>query len=173
MKKVTLAGILITFLLFLYVCKPVEKMPARPSITFKSFQTFDTIDTLGNNIRAGRLKFYFQDGDGDLGLKPPQTSGDDSTNMFFKLYRVKNKALVPASDNDPLKPSDYRIPYLSTIGQNVFLRGTISVTFLYWFYENSDTILYNFCIKDRAGNISDTATTCEIPIIRDTICKGN
>ena len=43
--------------------------------------------------------------------------------------------MVPAPDNDPLKPSSYRIPYMERLGQNKILKGTISVTFLYLFYS--------------------------------------
>ena len=154
-------------------CRKSDKLSAVPNIKFTSFQAFDTTDILGNQARGGRLKFYFEDGDGDLGLNSPTNAGEDSTNLFFKLYRVTNGALVPATDNDPLKPSDYRIPYLTDIGQNALLKGTISVTFLYLFYNASDTIEYEFYMKDRAGNSSNTITTPEIAIIRDTIYKGN
>ena len=172
MKKLTLAGILLITLIMVAECTRVDKISTRPFIKFTSFQTFDTTDILGNQARGGRLKFYFEDGDGDIGLDAPTTSDEDSTDLFFKMFRVTNGALVPAADNDLLKPSDYRIPYLSTIGQNTFLKGTITVTFMYLFYTSSDTIKYQFYIKDRAGNASDTVSTCEIPIVKDTVCKG-
>ncbi len=70
--------------------------------------------------------------------------------------------MVPAPDNDPLKPSDYRIPYLERLGQNKILKGTISVTFLYLFYSPADTIRYDFYLKDRAENLSNTVSTSEI-----------
>jgi hypothetical protein len=65
-----------------------------------------------------------------------------------------------------MNPSDYRIPYMERTGQNKILKGTISVTFLYLFYspEDTDTIKYEFYIKDRAQHISDTAITSEIPL---------
>jgi hypothetical protein len=173
MKSVIITGTIILICIFDYSCKKIEKLPVTPEITFTSFKVFDTTDILGNQGRAGRLKFYFVDGDGDLGLDPPTTEGQDSTNLFLKLYRVTNGVLVPAADNDILKPSDYRIPYLQTIGQNNALKGTISVTFLYLFYSPADTIKYEFYIKDRALHVSNTLTTCEIPLVVDTICKGN
>ncbi len=51
-------------------------------------------------------------------------------------------------------------------GQNKILKGTISVTFMYLFYEpeNTDTVKYEFYIKDRLENFSDTVTTAEIPL---------
>jgi hypothetical protein len=164
MKRVLIVGAIILICLIDYSCKKIEKLPVIPKITFTSFQVFDTTDILGNQGRAG---------DGDMGLDPPTTAGEDSTNLFFKMYRVTNGLLVPVADNDILKPSDYRIPYLQPVGQNNALKGTVSVTFLYLFYSPSDTIEYEFYIKDRALHISNTLTTCVIPIAVDTICKGN
>jgi hypothetical protein len=173
MKRVIFAGLLIIIPFLIYSCVKVEKLPATPSITFTSFETYDYVDTLGNQDRVGKLKFHFQDGDGDLGLNAPTTPGEDSVNLFFNMFRVTGGGLVPAADNDPLKPSPYRIPYLTQIGQNQVLTGTISVTFLYLFYSPADTIEYEFYIKDRAGHVSNTISTCEIILVKDTICKGN
>jgi hypothetical protein len=173
MNRVIFACLLIFIPVFMLSCVKVDKLSTTPNISFTSFQAFDTIDILGNVARGGRLKFHFEDGDGDLGLDPPTSAGQDSVNLFFNLYHVTNRVLVPAADNDPLKPSPYRIPYLTQVGQNQALSGTISVTFLYLFYTPTDTIEYEFYIKDRAEHVSNTITTCEIPIIKDTICKGN
>jgi hypothetical protein len=72
--------------------------------------------------------------------------------------------MVAAPDNDPLKPSPYRIPYMERLGQNKILKGTISVTFLYLFYSTADTIRYDFYIKDRALNESNVVSTNEIEL---------
>ena len=143
-------------------CRKIEQLPAVPHIEFTSFTVFDTLDILGNNSKGGRLKFYFEDGDGDLGLTPPTDTQPDSTNLFLTLYRKTGVVMLPAPDNDPLKPSAYRIPYMVRLGQNKILRGTISVTFLYLFYSPADTIRYDFYIKDRALNESNVASTSEI-----------
>jgi hypothetical protein len=155
-------------------CGKIEKLPAEPSISFTSFQVFDTTDILGNHSKAGRLKFHFQDGDGDLGLnKPGSNSAADTTNLFFSLYRRKDGKLVSADANDPLKPSNYRIPYMERLGQNKILKGTISITFLYLFYSPSDTIKYELYVKDRAAHISNTITTCEIALNVNGICTNS
>jgi hypothetical protein len=150
--------------LILESCHKIEQLPAVPHIEYTSFTVFDTTDILGNNSKGGRLKFHFEDGDGDLGLNAPAPGGvqTDSTNLFFTLYRKEGGIMVPAPDNDPLKPSAYRIPYMERLGQNKILKGTISVTFLYLFYSPADTIRYDFYIKDRALNESNVASTNEI-----------
>jgi hypothetical protein len=150
-------------------CQKIEQLPAKPSIEFTSFAIFDTIDILGNSAKGGRLKFYFEDGDGNLGLQDPSGSQTDSTNLFFTLFRKKAGKMVLAPANDPLSPSDYRIPYMIRLGQNKILKGTISVTFLYLFYTSADTIKYSFHIKDRAQNISNTASTGEIIVSKNNI----
>jgi len=173
MKISGFAGFVIILSVLVYACTRVDKLPPTPSIKFTSFQTFDTTDIIGNQERGGRLKFYFEDGDGDVGLNAPANPGDDSTNLFFTMFRITNGIPDSAKADDPLKPSDYRIPFLTQVGQNVVLKGTISVTFLYLSYSVADTIKYDFYMKDRAGHVSNTVSTCEIPVIKDTICKGN
>jgi hypothetical protein len=74
---------------------------------------------------------------------------------------VNGKRVLAPSD-DPLKPSSYRIPYMERLGRDKILKGTISITFLYLFYSPSDTISYDFYIKDRALNPSNVASTSEI-----------
>ena len=164
MKEIRYLFLIIVSILIPVSCRKIEKLPAVPHIEFTSFAIFDTTDILGNNSKGGRLKFHFEDGDGDLGLNAPATVGvqTDSTNLFFTLYRKEGGIMVPAPDNDPLKPSAYRIPYMERLGQNKILKGTISVTFLYLFYSPADTIRYDFYIKDRALNESNVVSTSEI-----------
>lgn len=147
-------------------CRKIQVLPPEPHIEFTSFAVFDTTDILGNSCKGGRLKFYFEDGDGDLGLKAAETGETDTTNMFLTLFRKANGVFTEVPDNDLMKPSPYRIPYLERTGQNKILKGTISVTFLYLFYmpEDNDTVMYKFYIKDRAEHYSDTVSTCEIPL---------
>lgn len=163
MKTVRYPLILI-FILVLYSCEEIQTLPEVPYIEYTSFVIFDTTDILGNLSKGGRLRFYFEDGDGDLGLKSPSGINADSTNLFLTLYRKINGELVPATGNDPLNPSDYRIPYMTRLGQNQVLTGTISVTFLYPFYTRTDTVVYDFFIRDRALNDSNVATTSEVVI---------
>jgi hypothetical protein len=160
------------FLILFHSCGKIEKLPPIPAITFTSFEVFDTI-VLDNEAKAGRLKFHFEDGDGDLGLNAPEVnSGSDTSNLFFTLLRKNSGSFIPAPDNDPLDPSDYRIPYMERLGQNKILKGTVSITFLYLFYTPVDTIKYEFYIKDRADHLSNTVTTCEIAINLNSLCTG-
>lgn len=173
MRSVKYQAALLLIILFILSCGKIEKLPPEPNIKFKSFEIFDSTDILGNDVKGGRLNFYFEDGDGDLGLPSPENNtGLDSTNLFFTLFRINRGAPVPVADNDPLKPSGYRIPYMDRQGQNKILRGNICVTFLYLFYSPSDTIKYEFFVKDRAEHSSNTASTCVIVFTANGICNN-
>jgi hypothetical protein len=139
-------------------------MSPEPHVEFTNFTVFDTTDILGNRSKGGRLRFHFEDGDGDVGLEAPVSGQIDSTNLFITLNRKVDGVMVPAEPNDPLTPSKYRIPYMEKLGRDKILKGTISITFLYLFYSPSDTISYDFYLKDRALNTSNVATTTEIAL---------
>ncbi|NMC38021.1 MAG: hypothetical protein GYA41_06835 [Bacteroidales bacterium] len=151
-----------------YSCIKIQTLPPEPRVEYTSFEIFDTLDLLGNTVKGGELKFYFEDGDGDLGYLPPEAEEEvDSANLFFTLYRINNGVEILAPEDDPLKPSDYRIPYMERQGQNKILKGTISITFLYLFYSIEDSIKYDFYIKDRSGNVSNTASTSVISLFNN------
>jgi hypothetical protein len=139
-------------------------MSPEPRVEFTNFTVFDTTDILGNHSKGGRLRFHFEDGDGDIGLETPVIGQIDSTNLFITLNRKVDGVMVPAEPNDPLTPSKYRIPYMERLGRDKILKGTISITFLYLFYSPSDTISYDFYLKDRALNSSNVETTTEIAL---------
>ncbi len=165
MKK---AGFYITLIMLVLSgsCTRIQQLPPEPFIEYRDFTVFDTIDILGNYCKGGRLKFYFEDGDGNLGLASPEDTGLDTTNLFFTLYRKTDGEMVQVPDDDSMKPSSYRIPYMDREGQNKILKGTINITFIYLFYEpaDSDTVMYEFWLKDRNDNFSNTEITTEIPL---------
>lgn len=169
MKKISLLIIVVLLITAAISCNKVEQVPARPSIEFSNFKIFDTLDILENVSKGGRLSFRFEDGDGNVGLAAPVTESSDTTNLHLTLYRKINGSMVRVTDkNDPLLPySSYRIPYMERLGQNKVLRGTIEVTFIYQSYSPTDTIKYEFYIKDRAGNISNLAETSEIIVAKN------
>jgi hypothetical protein len=173
MKLAKYLTLTIIFIVLFFSCGKIVKLPPTPFIRFRSFEVFDSTDILDNNVKGGRLNFYFEDGDGDLGLQPPGgLTVVDSTNLFFILFRKTSGIFVKAADNDPLKPSSYRIPYMDRQGQNKILRGNIRITFLYLFSNPTDTIKYMFYIKDRTQNYSDTVSTCEIVLNNNSVCNN-
>jgi len=175
MRIIKFLLIIILITLVLGSCLKIQQLPEIPRIEFTSFEVFDTTDILGNDCKGGRLNFYFEDGDGNLGLPSPESGQTDTTNLFLTLFRKTGGIMVQVRDStDLMKPSNYRIPYMERTGQNKILKGTISVTFLYLFYapEDTDTIRYDFYIKDRADNVSNTESTCEIALSVNDLYKN-
>ena len=174
MRGVKYLILTVIILSFFGSCMKIEQLPPEPSIEFESFKVFDTTDILGNKSKAGRLNFRFQDGDGNIGIYSADKTGDDTTNLYFTLYRKENGVMVEVPEDDIMRPSSYRIPYMERTGQNKILKGTITVTFLYFFYSpaENDTIKYDFYLKDRADNFSNTASTCEIPLSFNNLYKN-
>jgi hypothetical protein len=172
MRSVKYLEITIFLSLIIASCGKIEKLPPEPKIKFTSFEVFDSLNPqLQESFKAGRLKFYFQDGDGDLGLlQPVAGSTADSLDLFFTFFRRKGGILALAPDNDPINPGNWRIPYMERLGQNKILKGTISVTFLYLFGTPNDTIKYEFYIKDRMGHESNSVSTCEIALKVNSKC---
>ncbi len=159
--------------LIMAACERPESLPPEPRIEFRTFSQYDTTDILGNPAKAGNLSFYFEDGDGDLGLDPPQTPGvDPSGNLFLKLYRKVDGVFELADPSDPLYPSEYRIPFIDAAGQNKIIRGTIDVTIVYLFFGTTDTLYYDFWIRDRAGHDSNTATSCIFVLGENGTCPS-
>jgi hypothetical protein len=163
MKAIKYLVITTLVILALGSCRKIEQLPPVPLVKFTRFTVFDTLTMLGK-FKAGRLDFYFEDGDGDVGLPPPVGNATDATDLYLTLFRKKGGVMVGSSDkNDVLLPyPSYRIPFMTRLGVNKILRGTISVSFLYMFYSPGDTIKYDFYIKDRALNESNVASTGEI-----------
>jgi len=165
MKSKVILVFAVFLLIAMYSCEDIQTIPARPRIDYTSFTVFDTTDLLGNIVKGGRLKFFFEDGDGDLGLASPvEDQTNDSINLFLKLYRMNDGVLEPAPDNDPLNPTGFRIPYMIRTGLNKVLRGDITVDFMYLFTTKEDSIKYVFYIKDRAENISNIDSTSTLPL---------
>lgn len=152
-------------LAFLTSCGKIESLPPEPYIEYTNFTVFESVDSLGNDVMVGRLNFYFEDGDGDLGLNAPEgTENGEEINLFIELFRMENGKLVPAPDNDPFRVEGFRIPYMERLGRNKILRGDISVDFSYLIYSEEDSISYDFYVRDRKGNLSNTESTSIIPL---------
>ena len=156
-----LLGIFSCLTLVLITCRPVEHFSEIPEIHYKSFVLYDTSDLLGNPGFAGILTFSFVDGDGDIGLKQPDTliQGDSSySNLFFTLFAMKNGNLEEVDSTELAFPLNYRIPYLEPTGKDLTLKGEIQTKFMYVLFQY-DTLLYRFYLTDRADHQSNREST--------------
>ena len=163
MKKVV---VFIGIIAILFSCEPEEKYPIIPFIQFVSIEKI--ANDSGIDSKAN-LKFYFEDGDGDLGLddtaedmQPPfDTTSIYHYNFFINYYEKQNGTFVkidlPAEQNA-------RIPRLSNKTPES-IDGEISIEiFINNYTSLYDTVRFEFFIVDRALHHSNTVTTPEIII---------
>jgi hypothetical protein len=171
MRKIKLLIIVFAVFALSAACFKIEPISVIPNIEFISFEIFDTTDILQNSSKGGKLKFKFEDGDGDVGLYPLIVA--DSTNLEMTLYRKTNGVMQHVTDTtDPLLPaSAYRIPYMDRVGQSKVQKGEIIISIIYQSYNQDDIIKYSFFITDRAGNVSNTEETVEIIVAQNGIYK--
>lgn len=143
-------------------CSDLETYSEIPKVEFQKVVLADTIDNddLGNKVKRQEITLKITDGDGDLGLT---RYGDDTTkyNLFITIFKKEQGYYVRTSD----AIQKFRIPYKQPIGQNKYLRALViaSVTTAQQSI-NYDTVHYEIYIQDRADNVSETITTCDIPI---------
>ncbi len=152
----------ILIIVTVFSCKKPVIYSKIPALEYKSFELKDTTDLLDNKIKQGVLTVSFVDGDGDIGLSPSDTLPPFDTssiyfyNLYIDVYKMQNDTLVLQNLQVPLR---YRIQDLTPKGQNKTLKGTISVSINYNYYDINDTFKYNVFIYDRALNKSNVVET--------------
>jgi len=155
-------------------CGKIRQISPVPHIEFRQFELFDTIEPqLGNPAKAAIITFYFEDGDGDIGIQQPVEGETDTLNLFFTAYLKENGVFVEPSPTDNVQSTSFRIPYIERTGQNQIIQGTMDIIMFYYFFNPEDTVKYEFYLKDRAGNLSNTEVTCEIPFSMTGSCVLN
>jgi len=152
MKKFTC--FIILFCIFLAACKKPVQYSEIPEIKFISFEHLSSKD--------GLLTYYFQDGDGDLGLDETDTDSPFDTtsvyyyNFFCDYYEKQNGIFVKIDSIDvegKLKPFilNARFPRLSKLSDES-INGEIYHKMEPYRVDDSqfDTVKLVFYIVDRA-----------------------
>jgi len=160
---------------FLCACKKPVRYSDIPEIKFISFEKKPKEYLIVGGIpvlemNKGELIFYFQDGDGDIGLNksdmyPPFDSTSVYYHNFFCDYYEKRNGIFEKIDSVEIKgkmaPFNHnaRIPRLSYLPEES-IHGEIAITISPDYYITSspynDTILLKFYIVDRKLNKSNT-----------------
>ena len=161
MKKILYLGIIL--IVFLYACRKPERFPDIPEIKFISFEKI--------NKDEGTLRFYFQDGNGDIGLNsrdifPPFDSlSVYYYNFFCDCYEKRNgifekiDSIVNLKGEIELFNANARIPRLTSLPEES-IHGEIFITQSYWdTHSEYDTIKLKFYIVDRKLNHSNIEET--------------
>jgi hypothetical protein len=135
-------------------CFKPDVFPPEPHIEFTEFVFIDTVDVLDNPVLNGTLKFYFVDGDGDIGF---DTTSPRKNTIFIQKYAIRNGEEVLVDLQVPLH---FYVPVFVNSDPDKALQGDMYVNDLNEIIPFSDdTIMYEFYIVDRAGNKSNVETT--------------
>jgi hypothetical protein len=155
-----LAALLIAILIAAASCSDVETYSEIPKLEFVKVFLADTTDKeLGNKEKLQEITLQVTDGDGNLGLN--RGEADSLNNLFITMYKKERGQYVLAIDTI----FKYRIPYKQPIGQNKYLRAEVIVSHTTPQIKiDYDTVRYEIYVQDRADNLSNTITTCDIPI---------
>lgn len=158
--------VILSLILIGAACQPEDKYPIIPRIQLLSLEKL--ANEYGYDYKAN-LTFYFEDGDGDIGLdntvddlKPPfDTASVYHYNFFIHYFEKQNgefvKVDLPAEQNA-------RIPRLSN-NTPESIDGNITVEiFINNIVSPYDTVKFEFYIVDRALHHSNVVTTPEIII---------
>ena len=154
MKKIVCFSIIL--IVFLCACRKPEVYSDIPEIKLISFEKL--------NQEEGRLIFYFQDGDGDIGLDSWETDPPFDYNFFCDYYEKQNGIFVKidSAEISPGKITPFnfngRIPRLSTLPKesiNGEIYYKLSPSYYLPFSPYNDTIQLKFYIVDRKLNKSN------------------
>jgi hypothetical protein len=143
-------------LIILFVaCKKDSKPTVNPPIsTTPTIEFIEAIPTTAKQF-SDSIKFTikFTDGDGDVG-----DVSADSLSLF--LYDSRNAAIVERFHIVPVAPSS----------STIVVQGQFSVVLAHTILLNnsstSESAIFSFKIKDRAGNSSNTVQSGNITIVK-------
>ncbi|MDG2425203.1 MAG: hypothetical protein P8M07_01325 [Flavobacteriales bacterium] len=135
--------------------KPVD-LPPEPRVT--------AVDLITNG-EAGTLLISFEDGDGNFGLNPQDTTGafcpscDFHHNVFCTYEELRDGVWTPI-ELDPAAgqvPFYYRAPWAVPSGQQSAQRGTVSIELTrYYLTSEWDTLRFAVRLADRDLQLSNT-----------------
>lgn len=154
--------------LFFPSCIKEENYPDIPEIGFKSFQLVYANDSAIYPVK-GILAITFQDGNGDIGLKPRDTlppynkEGDYYYNYVIRYFEKRDTGYTEVI-LDP--PYSARLPVLNQGYEGKPIKGFIVDTLAMDPSPDYDTIRFELFIYDKALNKSNVVTTPGIVLRR-------
>ncbi|MDZ7934638.1 MAG: hypothetical protein U5M51_06685 [Emticicia sp.] len=159
MKKVS-GFIILAAIGSLIGCYKEITFDVKPAIEFKTLKKEIRIDQFaGSKKDSVILTINFQDGDGDLGLNEKEKTAAELKNDFNYIIRIFRKKKGVFTEFVPEVPYSGYFPRLKADGKTGPIEGTIdySIDFPHPFTPVKDSLKFQVTIKDRAGNISNTA----------------
>ena len=159
MKKVSVF-IIFGVMALLSGCYKETTFDVTPSIAFKELRKEIRIDAFtGSKKDSLILTIDFQDGDGDLGVNEKEKAAAEVKSDYNYIIRLFRKKKGVFTEFIPAVPYSGFFPRLKSDGKLGPIEGTLdySVDFPHPFTPKKDSLKFQVIIKDRAGNISNTA----------------
>ena len=137
-------------------CQPPVDLPPEPNVT--------SVELLTDG-EAGTLVISFEDGDGNFGLAPEDTTGVFCPSCTFHhnvfcTYEELRGGLWTPINLDPAAgqvPFFYRAPWAVPTGQQTAQVGTVSIELTrYYLTTDWDTLRFAVHIADRDLQLSET-----------------
>lgn len=143
-------------------CLDKEDYPDVPQLEYEYTELFPFS---GSPDSVGRVRFHFADGDGDLGLRPGDSTGvfDEDGPYYYNLFvRYFEKRDGQYVEDVPIFPRHSRFSSLTPEGNDKTVEGYMDVLVSVRsgiVAPGQDTFRYEIFIVDRALNHSDTIVT--------------
>ncbi|MEG2666003.1 MAG: hypothetical protein RSA02_03190, partial [Bacteroidales bacterium] len=161
----------ISMFLLLSACVKPQEFSVEPYIEFRE----NTIKSDLSGRETLYVKFYFQDGDGDIGRysteETPPYVGVYKYNLYFLLYeKMKDTTYQPVYLRDSMGSHcieyPYIIKYIEPVNSNKAMSGTITwemndFQFIKQ-YMKGKTIRFNIFLYDRSLHKSNVISTSDI-----------
>ncbi len=159
----------------LWSCKKSSSYSEIPEIHFKKLIIENQLNSFGSTSKMATLTFHFIDGDGDLGVRNPQSN--DTLSQAYVTWKKKlgdgTYETFKFDDGSILQPQ--RIPFNNKMNrdeaQNKVLQGTIDVSLFAPSISlgDTDTMRLEYYIMDRALHTSNIDYTPDFSILDETV----
>jgi hypothetical protein len=160
MKTIQALISLVLFTLIAIIsCEPEEKISDIPQVGFKSLNGPFLVQQGTITSYGAELVFEFRDGNSDFGVDMTQHP-IDSINFYMIAFQKMNG--VYDSVDFELYGRKYTIKKEEKLDREGAVKGEIKVLVTYVLRPPFDTMRYDFYILDRAGNMSNVASTTDI-----------
>ena len=146
-------------------CTKDQSISNLPKLEWTDYEWISTEVPGSGTVDRIRVRLFFQDGDGNIGLEEDQTSPpfDTSSAFYYNLWvRYFEKQADSMVEIITLQPYSTRLPNLTPIGQNKILEGTIEYD-LDVTQSLSDSVAFSFRIADRDLNLSNEVFSPRLP----------
>jgi hypothetical protein len=170
--KVLIGGLCLVAL----ACERNSQFGNTPTLEWRS-AALELVGDSIDNRQVFKLKIYFTDGDGNVGSADENNSDTCDINnyaaylerydLFIYYFEKVNGRFEEVFSLDSCFPFHNILPNLTPVGQNKTLEGDIITPFEYSNFpenRNTDTVRFEFVLKDRSGNESNREVSEAIAI---------